>query len=558
MTATNVGAASRTGAQYVLALAGVALAGLAGYHWLTFGSNPALAALVALSGILLGAGGWSLRRLSVEPRWHLRVVAAAIVAGVVVAVLGVLAQSTAGRAPTVENGGAGVAFLGGAGALVGLAVGVSVARERQLRRRLASAESTAERLAEERGRFEVLNRATRSLLRAEDPESVAETLVEEGRVGLPGPFAGVWLYESARNRLVPAGTTSTDPQWTPQQLWPDDGAMRAFEAGEPRPIVDAGLPDMDELYAIPIGEYGLLVVGAPREFDERERTLAEVYARTAEVTMDRIEREQELARNNERLEAFSSVLAHDLRSPLNVVEGRVRMAEQTGDTQDLDRVLDAVDRMDAIIADVLELARDGEAVIEPEPTPLDEVAEAAWESVDTRQARLGLEALPTVEGDPERLARLFENLFRNAVEHGGHHVHVRVALLEDRHGFFVADDGPGIPPDERNRILDEGYSLDNRTGIGLAIVRQIAHAHDWTIRVEGSETGGARFEFELPGEPDEGVLARGADRESDGDESATGSDDGEATGDESGGEGGWAETDEPDPNEQLDLDFETE
>jgi signal transduction histidine kinase len=103
------------------------------------------------------------------------------------------------------------------------------------------------------------------------------------------------------------------------------------------------------------------------------------------------------------------------------------------------------------------------------------------------------------------------NLFRNAVEHGstgpdsqarqdaveqgGDDVAVRVGDLGDG-GFFVADDGLGIPPDERDAVLDSGYTNSEAgTGYGLAIVDEIAAAHDWSLSVTESREGGARFEF---------------------------------------------------------------
>ena len=92
-----------------------------------------------------------------------------------------------------------------------------------------------------------------------------------------------------------------------------------------------------------------------------------------------------------------------------------------------------------------------------------------------------------------RLGRLLENLFRNALEHGGTDVTVTVRLLED--GLAVEDDGPGVPESERERLFDAGYSTTERgTGFGLRIVRQIADEHGWDVTVGESATGGARFE----------------------------------------------------------------
>lgn len=94
----------------------------------------------------------------------------------------------------------------------------------------------------------------------------------------------------------------------------------------------------------------------------------------------------------------------------------------------------------------------------------------------------------------ETATQLLENLFRNAVEHGGPDVTVEVGALED--GFFVEDDGPGIPSDARDEVFDVGYSsADDGSGFGLSIVRRIATAHGWDISVTEGTDGGARFEI---------------------------------------------------------------
>ncbi|WP_239640455.1 sensor histidine kinase [Halogeometricum pallidum] len=85
-----------------------------------------------------------------------------------------------------------------------------------------------------------------------------------------------------------------------------------------------------------------------------------------------------------------------------------------------------------------------------------------------------------------------ENLFDNAVRHGGERVTVTVDRLSD--GFSVEDDGPGIPAEERDDVFEYGYSTaDDGTGFGLNIVAEIADAHDWDVAVSEGD-GGARFE----------------------------------------------------------------
>ncbi|PSP96118.1 histidine kinase, partial [Halobacteriales archaeon QS_1_68_44] len=101
-----------------------------------------------------------------------------------------------------------------------------------------------------------------------------------------------------------------------------------------------------------------------------------------------------------------------------------------------------------------------------------------------------------ITADGERLRRLFENLFRNAIEHGGEDVEISVGMLEDGEGFYIADDGPGIPDHKRDEIFEAGYTTgEEGTGLGLAIVRSIVEAHGWEIAAAESAGGGARFEI---------------------------------------------------------------
>jgi signal transduction histidine kinase len=207
-------------------------------------------------------------------------------------------------------------------------------------------------------------------------------------------------------------------------------------------------------------------------------------------------REAELTRERNRMEEFASVVSHDLRSPLSVARSRLELAADECDSEHLGDVEGALGRMEELVDDVLALARLGQQVVgdDAEPTDLEPVARRAWESVSARGATLSVEDLPTVIGDSNRLQRLFENLFRNAIEHAGDGVTVTVGALED--GFFVADDGPGIPDDEREAVFDHGHTTDeDGTGFGLSIVQQIAEAHGGTVTVTESDSGGARFEI---------------------------------------------------------------
>ena len=205
----------------------------------------------------------------------------------------------------------------------------------------------------------------------------------------------------------------------------------------------------------------------------------------------------QLNRQKERLEEFASVVSHDLRNPLNVAEGRLELAMADGDETHLAAVERAHGRMRDLIDDLLTLAQAERAVDATTPQSVAALASAAWQNVETGEATLEADDL-TVLADRSRLQRLFENLVRNAVEHGGEAVTVRVGAIGDEvvRGFYVEDDGLGIPPERREAAFEVGYSThDEGTGFGLRIVERVAAAHDWTVTLTESADGGARFEF---------------------------------------------------------------
>lgn len=206
------------------------------------------------------------------------------------------------------------------------------------------------------------------------------------------------------------------------------------------------------------------------------------------------EQEAELKRQNNQLEAFARLVSHDLRNPLNIAEGRLELAREDCDSEHLTAASTALDRMNELIDDLLSLAREGKQVTDLEPVQLAELSENCWGTVDTLDASLSIEIDAEIMADRSRLQQLFENLYRNAVEHAGQNVAVTVGKLED--GFYVEDDGPGIPADKHDDVFEAGYTTsEHGTGFGLSIVKQITDAHGWNIRITDSETGGARFEI---------------------------------------------------------------
>jgi PAS domain S-box-containing protein len=216
------------------------------------------------------------------------------------------------------------------------------------------------------------------------------------------------------------------------------------------------------------------------------------------------EQNRELKRQNDQLDNFAAIVSHDLRNPLTVADGRLELIDAETDSEHVDPARTALDRMREIIDDVLTLARSGQSVSDTQRVELRAVAAEAWDTVDTGEATLTVDVDVTVDGDPSRLRQMFENFFRNAVEHAGPDVTVTVGAREGGDGFYVADDGPGIPADQRADVLEEGFTTnEDGTGFGLSIIQTIVEAHGWELGVTGSEgaedersesAGGARFD----------------------------------------------------------------
>ncbi|UTF53153.1 PAS domain S-box protein [Natronosalvus rutilus] len=217
---------------------------------------------------------------------------------------------------------------------------------------------------------------------------------------------------------------------------------------------------------------------------------------------DRKRRERKLREQYERLDAFAQIVSHDLRNPLGVAQGYLSLAEETGAPEDFTQVRDGLERMEAIIADVLTVAREGEWASDLESIDLETVTREAWENVTAENATLTVESSVTLEADRSPMLRLLENLFRNAIEHGSADdsspLTIRVGRLEwgdSSDGFYVADDGHGIPESLRSEVFDSSVSTGSEgIGLGLWVVREVAHGR--SVNAVESEEGGARFEFE--------------------------------------------------------------
>ena len=280
----------------------------------------------------------------------------------------------------------------------------------------------------------------------------------------------------------------TDPQYEP---WRAAALEYGFRSSAAIPIQLVG------------EHYGVLNIYSdrPAAFQEREQAVLSELGDTIahaiyglDVEQQQQEQYQQLERENERLDRFTSIVSHDLRNPLNVAQIYTEIVRDTGDLSYAAKIMDAHKRMETIIDDTLTLARDGQVVTELERVDLPSLVNQCWGVVDTREATLDNRLETPIRADAERTRHLFENLIRNAVEHAGEAVTIRVGPLAD--GFYVEDTGPGIPEADRDDVFEPGHTTaDDGTGFGLSIVKEIVEAHGWKIQLTDGEDGGARFEI---------------------------------------------------------------
>ncbi|WP_276253694.1 PAS domain-containing sensor histidine kinase [Halomontanus rarus] len=235
--------------------------------------------------------------------------------------------------------------------------------------------------------------------------------------------------------------------------------------------------------------------------------------------------EERVRSQADRMSEFARLLSHDLRNPLSVAlaqtktlagDGSSATDSETAHTHDeleIETLLSSLERMETILEDGLVLVSaetDSVDVAQLQTVALDTLGTEAWSHVETTHATLSIDESVAIRADPNLVSHLFENLFRNAVEHGStsraksddiaeHQetpitsLTIRVGPLED--GFYVEDDGPGIPPENRTQVFESGYTTaDTGSGFGLAIVEQVVAAHGWSIAVTDGRNGGARFE----------------------------------------------------------------
>jgi len=285
-------------------------------------------------------------------------------------------------------------------------------------------------------------------------------------------------------------------------------------------VAATGRPEIFEVFFEPMNKFFSISAFSPEK--GKFATIFEDITdrKQAEDTRERLIRE--LEQKNAELERFTYTVSHDLKSPLITIKGFAGLLE--GDAQnddrlllkkDVIRIISAADTMQALLADLLELARVGKISNPPQKIAFGTIAREAVDILAGPLAERGVTVeiapdLPDVFVDHARIREVMINLIENAAKFSGDQEHPVIRIGADYGGadpvFFVADNGIGINPRYLERIFNLFERLDvtaHGTGIGLPIVRKIIEGHGGKIRAESEGEGkGTVFRFTLPGAGD--------------------------------------------------------
>jgi signal transduction histidine kinase len=440
-----------------------------------------------------------------------------------------------------------VTFPFGVFLITGAIVGWLVKR---LGREAAIAESRAreaETLRDELGRrvdaLEAANRCARALASSLDLDQAFGAFIRELRALIAFERVSLVLVEGGRAEVMAVAGRGTDRVFPPGSARPVEGSvLEEVLAGKLvyRESIDPpAYPEEEELLTLglhcrvlaplqvgprAIGMLGL-VRAEPRSFEPAELELVSLLGRLVATAVQNIrayEAERNTADELRRLSAlradFVSLVSHELRSPMAAVIGAARTLqgrwrELTPEQREsfLGLIGDETSRLARLIDDVLDTSRIEAGTFSFTFSDVDlgdllrDVVAAAELAQDEVALTTDVGALPRIRGDRERLRQVIQNLVDNAVKYSsaGGRVHVRAVPGSGRVQIDVADDGPGITPDDHELIFEKfgrssGGATKPGTGLGLFIARSIAEAHGGTLRVRSVPEQGAVFRLELP------------------------------------------------------------
>lgn len=387
-------------------------------------------------------------------------------------------------------------------------------------------------------------RAATSIL---DINELLPNIVELIRNQFEYHYVGIFLMDELNSWAVlraATGEMGTKMIETGHQLKAEDSSMIGWSIThkEARIALDVGedavrfinplLPLTRSEMALPLITHGE-VIGAmtiqsekPAAFSRVDITALQAMAdlvanaiENARLFTDKVNLNKELEAQNEELERFTYTVSHDLRSPLVTIRGflgYLRNDAESGDMErfdkDLNRIANAVDKMQALLNELLELSRIGRITNPPENVPFEEIvretADLLSGQLEAANVNLNISGeFPTVYVDKLRITEVIQNLINNAAKFMGEQPRPTIDVgtqgldNDSKPIFFVRDNGIGIDPKFHDRIFGLFNRLDpdvEGTGIGLTLVKRIIEIHEGRIWLESELGKGSTFFFTLP------------------------------------------------------------
>ena len=327
------------------------------------------------------------------------------------------------------------------------------------------------------------------------------------------------LTEFAGALLEAFGLARCEIQVRADDLVADGSSGRPGEGEEPPIVVQlaVGEASLGILTAVPGGQLESL--------SDDDRGFLEACAKQVAVAVERLRLDRQVegarlqARTDQLRAALFSSVTHDLRTPLAGIKASVTSLLDQGVSLDegqrrelLRAVLEETDRLNRLIGNILNLAkvRAGALVPAKEPTAIEDVIESVLHRMKPALGNVRVRSiirpnLPDAPMDPVQIDQVLSNLLENAVRFSppGGEILISAAPWHGSVQVRLADQGPGIPVDERQRVFEAFHRREpeggrSGSGLGLAIARAIVLAHGGRIWIEGSPSGGTAVVFELP------------------------------------------------------------
>lgn len=296
-------------------------------------------------------------------------------------------------------------------------------------------------------------------------------------------------------------------------------AVRSEPGIEPGAFTEAPI----KIGGVTLGRVTAVRASGVRDFSSNDRDLLEAAARQIALAVERarlgaaVRGVQVEAETNELRAALFSSVTHDLRTPLasikagvtSLLTGTVHDPEQQREL--LTTVLEETDRLNRVVGNLMDLARVRAGALMParEATDVEEVILAVVARMQPQLASVEVRLrirpdLPEVFVDPVQLDQILTNVIENAALHSplGGEVTISAASYHETVEIRIVDQGPGIPPEDRERVFEAFYRGGaeperSGTGLGLAIAQAIVVAHGGRIWIDGAPGGGAVVAFEL-------------------------------------------------------------